>query len=414
MYEKLRWLEGSDDGMDYRNRFQGEAMGPSHPNWRQATERFGKLYERSDDIRSPFARDYARILHCRAYRRLKHKTQVFFSPDNDHICTRIEHVNHVASVSQTIAKELGLNVELVQAIAIGHDVGHAPFGHEGEKILSDLAAAIDGRNFWHERHSLRVLDFIEDLTGPDGQDQPLALTYAVRDGIAMHCGEVHEEKLKPRGNCIDLYSVAKAGDTPAYTWEGCVVKLADKIAYLGRDIEDALTLQIIRSEQTAGLLSFARRHLRCDEPLSITNSSLIHNFTINVCQTSTPEDGIGLAPEYLAFMKELADFSRCHIYSHPRLEVYKKYARLILSSIYEFLLEFYSGPETVSALSGRLPRPLYLTSYFVEYLNKKIGGPEPLYDLRKESAYREACLDYLAGMTDNFAQRCFREIISFA
>ena len=109
-----------------------------NPKWQQCIKRENTLYNRGNDIRSEFERDYTRLLHCEAYRRLKHKTQVFYAPQNDHICTRIEHVNHVASVSATIAKYLGLNQELTEAIAIGHDIGHAPFGHTGEDILNSL------------------------------------------------------------------------------------------------------------------------------------------------------------------------------------------------------------------------------------------------------------------------------------
>ena len=144
-----------------------------NPKWQQCIKRENTLYNRGNDIRSEFKRDYTRLLHCEAYRRLKHKTQVFYAPQNDHICTRIEHVNHVASVSATIAKYLGLNQELTEAIAIGHDIGHAPFGHTGEDILNSLIKnQKEGKNapkkFWHERNSLFFADFIETLQDPDG------------------------------------------------------------------------------------------------------------------------------------------------------------------------------------------------------------------------------------------------------
>lgn len=117
------------------NSFSSVAATESNPNWKKLTERRGSLYESENEVRSPFARDYTRILHSMAYRHLKHKTQVFFNIDNDHICTRMEHVSHVESVSYSIAKYLGLNTELTKAIAIGHDLGHAPFGHHGESVI---------------------------------------------------------------------------------------------------------------------------------------------------------------------------------------------------------------------------------------------------------------------------------------
>lgn len=125
-----------------RPRFESVATNENNPNWEELTKRSIELYSRTDDIRSPFERDYTRILHSMAYRRLKHKTQVFFNINNDHVCTRMEHVSHVESVSGTIAKSLGLNDELTRAIAIGHDLGHAPFGHQGENILRKMSKKV--------------------------------------------------------------------------------------------------------------------------------------------------------------------------------------------------------------------------------------------------------------------------------
>ena len=199
----------------------------NNPKWENCIKRESSLYNRNG-IRSEFERDYTRILHCEAYRRLKHKTQGFDAPQKDHICTRIEHVNHVASVSTTIAKHLGLNRELTEAIAIGHDIGHAPFGHTGEDILNKLISnQKEGINapkkFWHERNSLFFADFIETLQDPEGYGTNLDLTYAVRDGLICHCGEVDQQGLKPRDENIELYSIKRHGVVSPYTWEGCIV-----------------------------------------------------------------------------------------------------------------------------------------------------------------------------------------------
>jgi dGTPase len=148
--------------MEVLNKFQSVSTNPDNPNWEKCIARQESIYRRSNDIRSEFERDYTRILHSNGYRRLKTKTQVFFATKNDHICTRIEHVNHVASVSNTIAKHLGLNTELVNAIALGHDIGHAPFGHHGETVIRSLINEnlTDG-SFWHEKNSLFFIDSIE-------------------------------------------------------------------------------------------------------------------------------------------------------------------------------------------------------------------------------------------------------------
>ena len=174
-----------------KDSFVSVRMDENHPDWEQCIKRENSLYERGNGIRSEFERDYTRILHSESYRRLKYKTQVFFAPQNDHICTRIEHVGHVASVSRTIARHLGLNQELTEAIALGHDIGHAPFGHTGENILNSLMSISMSQNeghnaprkFWHERNSLFFADFIDTLADPDGNEKNLDLTYAVRDGL---------------------------------------------------------------------------------------------------------------------------------------------------------------------------------------------------------------------------------------
>ena len=211
-----------------RNAFENEKCSEKNEKWKQSIKRETEIYARNNDIRSEFERDYTRLLHCQAYRRLKHKTQVFFAPHNDHICTRMEHVSHVASVSSTIAKYLGLNDTLTSTIAIGHDIGHAPFGHHGEDCLNNLLEQKKGANapkkFWHERNSLFFADYIETLQDPNGIEQPLNLTYAVRDGLICHCGEIDQQGIKPRKEAIDLYSMKRPGFIQPFTWEGCVVK----------------------------------------------------------------------------------------------------------------------------------------------------------------------------------------------
>ena len=156
-------------------------MRPGHPHWEQAISRRQASPLKTDEIRSEFDRDNGRILHSLAYSRLKSKTQVFFHTNDDRICTRIEHVNHVISVSSTIARFLGLNSELTYAIAMGHDLGHAPFGHSGEVFLDEICQKQGLGEFWHEKNSLHVVDNIELLQDTQGHFKNLNLTYAVRD-----------------------------------------------------------------------------------------------------------------------------------------------------------------------------------------------------------------------------------------
>ncbi|HOV11269.1 MAG TPA: HD domain-containing protein, partial [Bacteroidales bacterium] len=188
-------------------KFKDVAITPGNSKWDASIRREKAIYKKKDDIRSDFSRDYNRILHSKAYRRLKHKTQVFYATQNDHVCTRIEHVTHVASVSYSIANYLGLNTELTNAIAIGHDLGHAPFGHEGEYILRKIVMDEMGETFWHEKNSLFFVDKLETLPDLTNKDHNLNLTYAVRDGIISHCGEVNENAIFPRQELIRLEDI---------------------------------------------------------------------------------------------------------------------------------------------------------------------------------------------------------------
>ena len=142
-------MDTNNQALQITNKFSKHAALEGNEKWEKSNSRLSPIYKRKDDIRSNFERDYDRILHSNAYRRLKRKTQVFFSTSNDHICTRIEHVQLVASISATIAKALGLNDELVSAISVGHDLGHSPFGHHGEVVLNSIVKSYDpNKKFW--------------------------------------------------------------------------------------------------------------------------------------------------------------------------------------------------------------------------------------------------------------------------
>lgn len=406
-------------------------MNPNHPDWTVAIGRNQEIYHREDDIRTSFGRDYTRILHSNAYRRLKHKTQVFFATQNDHICTRIEHVNHVASVSYTISTYLGLNTELVGAIATGHDLGHAPFGHQGEVVLQKLAHNIN-RDFWHERHSLRVVDEIDTILGPDGMEHNLGLTYAVRDGIISHCGEVDQDASRPRTESVRLETISSPNQYQPFTWEGCVVKISDKIAYLGRDIEDALSLRVIKQDDTRELIKLIKDRLQIDI-VSINNTTLMHKFIISLCGESNPERGLVLSKAHIELMGAIKDFNYNHIYKHPRLEHYKNYAELIITSIYNVLQQCYAGEQTlleIMEIENYYPQ---LGRYFREWLIKYSdvgreyyeqqsdhqGGigvfdNKIIYKIRSDKDdFIRACIDFIAGMTDTFAERMFKELTNF-
>lgn len=385
--------------MNNKDALKSVAMNEKNPKYTKAIQRLVPLYQRPTDIRSAFERDYTRILYSKAYRRLKHKTQVFFDVDNDHVCTRLEHVTLVQSISETIAKYLGLNVELTKAIAVGHDLGHAPFGHGGERILNKLHVQYGLGTFFHEKNSLYFIDKIEKLKDENNQDLPLNLTYATRDGIISHCGEVHLPHIKPRDNAIDLNDYQTAGQYAPYTYEGCVVKMADKIAYLSRDIEDAIALDLLDLTKVEELLLKIKK--LWPNIQSLDNGTLVHYFILDVCEHSSIEKGISLSSEAFDLMKILMKFNYENIYLIERLKIFDNYVSMMIQSIFDVL---YDATDY-----SQLPYPLLKKYYqkWVEEFNNTLYN----YDEPKDKI--KSILDFIAGMTDQFLIRAFNELISF-
>lgn len=409
-----------------KKKFQSVAAFPENKNWDVLTSRQDDLYSRPDDIRSPFARDYTRILHSMAYRRLKHKTQVFFNIENDHVCTRMEHVAHVESVSSTIAKKLGLNEELTKAISMGHDLGHAPFGHQGETVIKDLCHKYLGQTFWHEKNGLRFVDDVELLEDTYKVSRNLNLTYAVRDGILSHCGEVDENGIFPRDISIQIADFDKPGKYQAATWEGCVVKIADKIAYVGRDIEDAMTLGFLDQTAKNTLLRMAQIY----DQKAMNTTVIMHNMIIDICNNSSPTKGICLSTKLNQQLQEIKAFNYENIYRHKRLEPFKHYSTLIITQIFDTLFAMYDGKHTWGALEDQRRFTPQLVSSFEKWLAKycdttivpkgelkdlalKCENHKIYKTLETKEIYAQAIIDFISGMTDRYAISLFNELLEY-
>ena len=386
-------------------KFKEYSATPNNPNWEKIIKREKEIYKRENDMRSEFERDYTRILHCNAYRRLKHKTQVFFSPENDHVCTRIEHVMHVESVSYTIAKYFGLNTELTKAIATGHDIGHSPFGHAGERILSEISQKEIGENFWHERNGMEYVDKIELLQDMNQNWQNLNLTYAVRDGIISHCGEIDENSLRPREEYINLYDYEYPNQYAPYTWEGCVVKIADKISYLGRDIEDAITLGIL-DEKLEELYKILK------QKEVINNTVIINHLIGDLCENSSPEKGLCFSEGTFKMLKEIKEFNYKYIYKAERLKPSAKYFNIIINEIYSTIKKNYGkkdksvNPEVIESFEK------WLSNYWNLKRNDK-NKNDVIFDMKNERDFCKAIIYYISGMTDNFAIETYNKIVGF-
>ena len=304
-------------------------------------------------IRTAFQRARDRIIHCKAFRRLKHKTQVFIAPLGDHYVTRLTHTLEVSQIARTISRALNLNEDLTEAIALGHDLGHTPFGHVGEEVLNELYAP----GFRHNEQSLRVVELLEN----DGQG--LNLTWEVRDGILSHS--------KERADIME-YSSVKAG-----TLEGQVCKIADAIAYINHDIGDAIRASII----TEGSLP-----LSAITVLGNSHRERINTMVCDIIEFSwavrgeevSPNPDITMSPQVLEATNTLRDFLFEQVYNLNAAEAEAEKAREVVRRLYRYFLKH----------EDKLP---------AEY-----------------RAYGEATerrvVDYIAGMTDQYALRMVQEL----
>lgn len=392
-----------------RDVLKNVAATENNPKWDNIIKRENLLYSRGNDIRSDFERDYTRIIHSLAFRRMKHKTQVFFSPINDHVCTRMEHVILVESISDTIANYLGLNAKLTKAIAIAHDIGHSPFGHQGEEVLSEISKRDMGKRFWHERNGMEMVDKIILLEDDKQNLQNLNLTYGVMDGIVSHCGEIDENSLKPRDEYINLYDYNFSNQFKPYTWEACVVKIADKIAYLGRDIQDAITTGILD-----GHLKELRGVMNIEENGKINNTIITNYLVYDLCENSSEEEGLRFSNSAFEFMNKLKKFNYKYIYLDERLKPSTEYFDLILNTIYNILMKYYDDkdcarrmyPEIIIEFENWLK--MYWNMGRNEcYKNKVVFAVEDKKDFCQTVIY------YISGMTDNYAIDTYNNIIRF-
>ncbi|MFO7765565.1 MAG: deoxyguanosinetriphosphate triphosphohydrolase [Pelovirga sp.] len=303
----------------------------------------------SCSIRTLFQHDRDRILHSKAFRRLKYKTQVFLSPEGDHYRTRLSHTLEVSQVARTVARALRLNEDLTEAIALGHDLGHTPFGHAGERVLDELVPG----GFHHVQQSLRVVDVLEK----DGAG--LNLTFEVRDGILSHS--------KGQKGMLSVQSEGRA-----QTLEGQIVRLADIIAYVSHDLDDAIRGGIIRAEDVPAdiVAVVGRRH---SERIDRMVTDLIHHSLEDA-------DFIQLSAQMEQVVCALRSWLFEHVYRAPRVQAEFDKAAALLSQLFHY---FHENKEAFSACGGH--------RYNGDSLAVSIA-------------------DFLAGMTDRFALALYRQL----
>ena len=345
--------------------------------------------ERKEDIRGSYFRDTTAIIHSSAFRRLKHKTQIVYAPSNDHICTRMEHVLHVASIASTICRPLGLDTELAWAIGMGHDLGHTPFGHTGEKIVSELSQKRGLPPFEHEVNSLRVITFLAN------KGKGLNLTYAVRDGIVSHNGESLKKRMIPTFEIKDFDTIHSRQGLIPTTYEGVVVRFSDSIAYLGRDFEDACRLGIIKEEELPELVR---------ERIGSTNSQIITSLINDLIVGANNKTGIGFSDEVFEAVELMSAFNYEHIYRSKILNGYTRYFSRLLNLIIDYLEDLYSSYHLNE--KGYADEKNMLAAGFYNHISEMY----PVY-MEKEGTDKRMIIDYVAGMTDNFSLDSANEIL---
>lgn len=398
--------------------FENVATVEGSAKWKNAIHRNEKMYLPTygdNTMRTDFDRDYTRVINTRAYRRLKNKTQVFFAPKNDHICTRMEHVMLVESISHTISNYLGLNNELTKAIAIAHDIGHSPFGHQGEYAISEITQREFGEKFWHEKNGVHLVDNLELLPDYAGKLRNLNLTYAVRDGIISHCGEVTDKGLLPREEAIDLSEYKTVNQFNPYTWEGCVVKISDTIAYIGRDIEDAEKMNLLSEKEI-------EKFNKIIEDVKLQNSNIINYFVVDLCNNSNIKDGLRFSDKAFETLKSIKEFNYKQIYKNVKISPSIRYFRLVINEIFYTLKNEFAGKNTIKNLKKMKRYYPNLSSEFIEWLSRysnieerdtNIYRNKLLYDLSNLEDYERAIVDYISGMTDQYIINVYNEIVSF-
>jgi dGTPase len=331
--------------------------------------------------RQDFSLDVDRILHSLAYTRYIDKTQVFYLIQNDHITHRVLHVQLVSKIARTIGRFLGLNEDLIEAIALGHDIGHTPFGHDGERFLSDLCEAHGIGAFQHNLQSVQFLDRVERK----GRGWNLCLQ--TLDGIVCHDGEVHNQLLKADWEktfeSFDKSMAAKKRQpdlqlTPM-TLEGCVVRMADTISYIGRDIEDAIRLRVLQRDDLPRNVV---------EVLGCTNGTIVYNLVTDVIQNSFHQPHVAFSPRVSDALKTLKAFNLKRIYLNPVIKRHTEKIKALFDYLFtHYLKDIEEGREDSVIFLG------FLKDMDAQYL--------------EDHSPAEVVRDFIAGMTDKyFLQQC--------
>lgn len=341
-----------------------------------------RLYEIDEDFRPAFYRDIDRIIYSLSYERYMDKTQVFTNVKNDHISKRMIHVQLVSKIARTIGRALNLNEDLIEAIALGHDIGHVPFGHKGESILNDLSVKYGEGNFYHNVQSVRNLMFLEN----NGKGANLCIQ--TLDGIMSHNGEIVINRYEPVKKSVDefLKEYTDSYFNPdivkkqrPMTLEGCVVRISDVIGYLGRDVEDAIRLGKIKKEDLPDSVI---------NLLGSRNGEMVDTIIINIINNSIGKKYIEISPSIFKAINDLKDFNYKNIYLRTESDDELKHIKFM----FEYLFEIYLNDLNKENKNSNIYK-VFLNDMDYNYL--------------VNTSKTRMVIDYIAGMTDEYFIREF-------
>ena len=353
-------------------------------NYACKSEKGQWLKDDIEDIRPIFFRDIDRIIHSSGYARYIDKTQVYSFIQNDHITRRVLHVQLVSKIARTIGRSLKLNEDLIEAMALGHDIGHTPFGHKGESLLDDICIKENIGYFCHNAQSVRILQDIENLN----------ISVQTLDGILAHNGEILKRKYEYNPNkTIEEFrqDLHNAFNEPSYskkivpmTLEGCVVRLADVIAYIGRDIEDAITLNVVKRKEIPEFPA---------KVLGDNNSKIVDTLIKDIIINSFDKPYLEFSEEVFKALMELKDWNYERIYNSEKANVNYDKVEDVMKELYSYYLYRLTHINYEEELSKEYITSSERTLYtFVTKMMKR----EEKQDLRR------IIVDYIAGQTDKF------------
>lgn len=335
-----------------------------------------RLYPDDEDIRSEYFHDIDRIIHCLSYTRYLDKTQVFTKAENDHVSRRITHVQLVSKIARTISRALKLNEDLCEAIALGHDIGHTPLGHTGEALLNEISLRELNEYFAHNIQSVRHLMEVEK------KGKGLNLCIQVYDGIMCHNGEMLSSKYVPQEKDKEEFlreyresykDIEASKKNRPMTLEGCIVRISDIIGYIGRDIEDAIMVGIIKREEIPTEISSV---------LGTTNKDIVNTIILDIIKNSMDKPYIKLSDDVYKALFSLKKFNYKHIYDKAMTNKNIEYYREGMNKIYNRYLNDIKNNNTKSIIYE-----IFLNDQNKDYL-------ENTNDKRK-------VIDFIAGMTDD-------------